>query len=74
MIDGGEHGKATLEIFRAYILDPRVGFRYWYKAIQASLSAAGFERLFIAYRNCRRRIQHGDRRIVMTENGPVLTK
>lgn len=72
MIDGGEHGKATLEIIRAYLQDPRVGFRYWYKAIQASLSAAGLERLFLAYRNLRRRIQHGDRHVVMTESGPVL--
>jgi glycosyltransferase involved in cell wall biosynthesis len=73
MIDGGEHKKATLEIFKAYIADPRVGFRYWYKAIQASLSAAGFERLFMAYRNFRRQIQHGDRHVVMMENGPVLS-
>lgn len=73
MIDGGEHKKATFEIFKAYFADPRVGFRYWYKAIQASLSAAGFERLFMAYRNFRRQIQHGDRHVVMMENGPVLS-
>jgi glycosyltransferase involved in cell wall biosynthesis len=74
MIDGGDHRRATLEIFRAYFADPRIGFRYWYKAIQASLSAAGFERLFIGYRNLRRRLQHGDRRVVMTDQGPELVE
>jgi hypothetical protein len=73
MIDGGEYRKATLEILRAYTLDPRVGFRYWYKAAQASLSLAGLEGLFLGYRNLRRRLQHGGRQVVMTDQGPQLT-
>lgn len=73
MIDGGEYRKATLEILRAYVLDPRVGFRYWYKAAQASLSAAGLEGLFLGYRNLRRRLQHGGRHVVMTDQGAQLT-
>lgn len=73
MIDGGEYRRATLEILKAYVTDPRIGFRYWYKAVQASLSAAGLERLFLGYRNLRRRLQHGDRHVVMTERGPELT-
>jgi glycosyltransferase involved in cell wall biosynthesis len=73
MIDGGEHKEATSEIFKAFFADPRVGFRYWYKALQASLSAVGLGRLFLAYRNVRRRIQHRKRHVVMTENGPVLS-
>jgi len=73
MIDGGEHKKATIEIFKAYASDPRIGFRYWYKAVQASLSAAGLERLFLGYRNLRRRLQHRDRHMAMTERGPELT-
>ncbi len=73
MIDGGDHRRATLEIFKAYSADPRIGFQYWYKAIQASLSAAGLERLFIGYRNLRRRLQHGDKHVVMTDQGPELT-
>jgi hypothetical protein len=72
MIDGGDHRRATIEILKAYFTDPRIGFRYWYKAIQASLSAAGLERLFIGYRNIRRRLQHGDRHMVMTDQGPEL--
>jgi hypothetical protein len=73
MIDGGEYKKATIEIFKAYFTDPRIGFRYWYKAVQASLSAAGLERLFLGYRNLRRWLQHRDRHMVMTERGPELT-
>ena len=73
MIDGGEHRKATSEIFNAFITDPRIGLRYWYKAVQASLSAVGLESIFLGYRNTRRRLQHRDRHMVMTERGPELT-
>ena len=73
MIDGGEHRKATSEIFNASITDPRIGLRYWYKAVQASLSAVGLERFFLGYRKLRRRLQYGDRHMVMTERGPELT-
>jgi hypothetical protein len=71
-IDAGEHRKAVGRLLKALYLDPPVFLRYWYKGVQASLSAIGLEKVFLAYRKLRRRIQHGGKRVALTDQGAVL--
>ncbi len=72
LIDAGDYRGATHRLVRAGRTDARVALRYWYKGIQAALSAAGLSRVFLAYRNLRRRAQHRQAAVVMGEGGACL--
>jgi glycosyltransferase involved in cell wall biosynthesis len=63
LIDAGRHGEAVGHLARALALHPGTVARYWYKVVQAVLSALGLEGLFLWYRNTRRRIRYRGRRI-----------
>lgn len=58
LIDAGEYQNAFKRLMQAVTLHPSTVLRYWYKVVQAGLSAVGFARLFEWYRNIRRKIQH----------------
>ncbi|MCJ7512113.1 MAG: glycosyltransferase, partial [Anaerolineales bacterium] len=72
LIDAGDYRGASLRWARAARTNARVGMRYWYKAVQAGLSAAGVSRWFIGYRNLRRSAQHRRAVLVMGESGGVI--
>ncbi len=72
LIDAGEYRQAATHFSRAMRIDPRVGLRYWYKGLQAGLSALGLAGLFLRYRSTRRRFQHQGRRVVVGDHGAVL--
>jgi glycosyltransferase involved in cell wall biosynthesis len=72
MIDAGAYRRAVGRFIRSFFLDPTVTLRYWYKVVQATLSAIGLSKLFFLYRNTRRKMQHGAKRVVLTENGATL--
>lgn len=74
LIDAGEYTAATRRILSAFATDPAVGLRYWYKAVQAAMSALGFAWLFFGYRRLRRRLQHGDAWVLPGEHGFVLVR
>ena len=63
LIDAGRYREAVSHLARALALHPGTVARYWYKAVQAILSALGLEGLFLWYRNTRRRIRYRGRRI-----------
>jgi hypothetical protein len=69
LIDAGEYREATRRFARAARRDPRVPARYWYKWIQAGLSALGLGSLFFGYRRMRRRVQHGSARVELGREG-----
>lgn len=69
LIDAGEYAAATRRFVRAGRHDVRVPVHYWYKVVQAGLSALGFSSLFLGYRQQRRRIQHRRARIGMGPHG-----
>ncbi len=71
-IDAGQHGKAVSRMIRTLRLDPLVFARYWYKFLQASISALGLDRIFFGYRRIRRRIQHGHAYVMIAEHGAEL--
>jgi glycosyltransferase involved in cell wall biosynthesis len=74
LIDAGEHRTAVRRMFKALGLAPEVFLKYWYKAVQAVMSALGLERLFLFYRKARRKIQHADTRVVMGDQGAELVE
>ena len=63
LIDAGRHGEAVGHLARALALHPGTVARYWYKVVQAVLSALGLEGLFLWYRNTRRRIRYRGRKV-----------
>jgi len=63
LIDAGDYRMAYRRVLRAVRLHPPTVARYWYKFIQAGLSAVGLSQLFFWYRSTRRRLKYGGRRI-----------
>jgi glycosyltransferase involved in cell wall biosynthesis len=68
-IDAGRPGLAVRYFWKAFSLSPALVARTWFKVIQAMGGALGLGRLFLAYRNARRKVQHGSRRLVVDEQG-----
>jgi len=62
LIDAGRHAEASRRMVHALGLHPPTVLRYWYKAVQAGLSALGLAGLFEWYRRARRRLTYGQRR------------
>jgi hypothetical protein len=50
LIDAGRHPEAFGRLWRAVGQHPRTVVRYWYKVVQAGLSALGLAGLFESYR------------------------
>ncbi|NIM93314.1 MAG: glycosyltransferase [Anaerolineales bacterium] len=72
LIDDGQHWEASKRMLRAYRRHPKSAHRYWYKAVQASLSTVGCEGLFLLYRDLRRKIQHRNRLVGVGGGGAEL--
>ncbi len=67
LIDAGEYGTAFHRLVRAAGQHLPTVARYWYKVVQAGLSALGLAPVFEAYRRTRRRIQYrGERESLRT--------
>lgn len=63
LIDAGHHSTAVGHMLRALPLYPPIFIRYWYKFVQSFLSALGMERMFLWYRDARRRLRFGYRTV-----------
>jgi len=74
LIDAGLYAEATRRFSRSARHDVRVPLRYWYKVLQASLSALGLSGLFLAYRGARRRMQHRRSQVVFGERGAIVSR
>jgi len=68
-IDAGQPRVALRHFWQALRFSPRQVFRYWYKVIQAAGEAIGMNDLFLSYRKTRRKVQHGQQRLVVNEQG-----
>ena len=64
LIDSGEPSLAFRHLARAATLHPPIVLRYWYKVVQAGLSALGLGAAFEWYRRTRRQILFGGREVV----------
>jgi glycosyltransferase involved in cell wall biosynthesis len=74
LIDDGQYGAAVKNFVRAFGIYPPVVFRYWYKVIQAALSAVGLEALFFTYRRTRRRLRYISDFVVIGDHGAMLVE
>jgi glycosyltransferase involved in cell wall biosynthesis len=72
LIDAGKPRQALDHFSEAARLSPRVVMRSWYKVAQAVGNTLGLEKLFLAYRNARRRFQHHGQGLRLDEQGVHL--
>ena len=72
LIDAGQYREAVQRLAQAFRHQPGVVLRYWYKVVQAVFSALGLVSLFVGYRNIRRKLQHRNAKVVVSEKGAVL--
>ena len=71
LIDAREYRAAVGHIFRASTQHPLTVLKYWYKAVQAILSAIGLAPVFEWYRRTRRRIQYQGQSVNPGDTGRV---
>ncbi len=72
LIDAGQPRVALGHFWKAFRLSPAQVGRVWYKVIQAMGLSIGFKGLFMSYRNNRRKLQHGHKRLVVNDQGVHL--
>lgn len=72
LIDAGDSRQALNHFRQAWRLSPKAVLNVWYKVVQATGNVLGFEKLFLAYRNTRRRFQHHGQRLYLDELGVHL--
>jgi glycosyltransferase involved in cell wall biosynthesis len=72
LIDAGQSRRALDHFRQAWGLSPRAILRVWYKVVQAAGNALGFEKVFLAYRTSRRRLQHHGQVLRLDEQGVHL--
>jgi len=70
LIDASQHAQALGHFRQALRLSPRSVGQVLYKVLQAFGGALGMERLFLAYRRSRRKLQHGGQRLRLSQAGP----
>ena len=63
LIDAGRYREAVRRLATAFGHHPATVARYWYKVVQALLSAMGLSSVFMWYRDTRRSIRFGGRRV-----------
>ena len=72
LIDAGQPRLALDHFRKAAGLSPGVVLHSWYKVVQAAGNTLGLEKLFLAYRNSRRRFQHHGQGLRLDDQGVHL--
>jgi glycosyltransferase involved in cell wall biosynthesis len=72
LIDAAHYRSSLKFLLRAMTISPAAALKYWYKYIQALMGLVGLERIFIGYRNLRRRIVHANQGLTLTKAGMVV--
>jgi hypothetical protein len=69
MIDAGQSSEALRHFIKAWKYYPGAVRKMWYKVVQALGGSLGLSKVFLAYRQTRRKMQHGSQQIQVDENG-----
>ena len=69
LIDSADYRQSLSHFWQAVRLSPGNALRYWYKLIQAFGGSIGFEKIFLIYRNARRKIAHKEQQMMVTDQG-----
>jgi glycosyltransferase involved in cell wall biosynthesis len=72
LIDAGKYRQAVQRMYKALFTSPQVFMKYWYKAVQAIAGMLGLEKMFLKYRELRRKIQYIESYIVVGQSGAEL--
>lgn len=72
LIDAGNSDLAMEHFRQAWQLSPETVLHSWYKVVQAMGNLLGLSRLFLAYRNARRRFQHKGQQLNLDDQGVHL--
>ena len=72
MIDAGQPRVALSHFIKAIRIAPRQVLPVWFKVAQAAGLSMGLQRLFLAYRIYRRKIQHRQKRVIVDDQGAHL--
>lgn len=73
-IDAGEYSRALKHYLKAVFLSAGIPLRAWRKGIQAFAGTVGLMQLFLLYRSGRRRIQFGEKQLLVDESGVRWSK
>jgi len=69
LIDAGQPSKALRHLITACRYSPFSVLRMWYKVVQALGGSMGLNKVFLTYRQSRRKMQHGSQQLLVDENG-----
>jgi len=69
LIDSGEPRKALGHFSEAWRITPEAVLKVWYKWLQALGGAMGLGKLFLFYREIRRKFQHQRKQLIVSEGG-----
>jgi hypothetical protein len=69
LIDAEDPGLALSHFRQAWKFSPRRVLSVWYKVLQALGGILGLGSLFLTYRRMRRKVQHGTKRLLVTDAG-----
>jgi glycosyltransferase involved in cell wall biosynthesis len=69
LIDSGQPAAALRHFSQAWTIDPRAVLKVWYKWVQALGGTLGLGKLFLVYRELRRKLQHQRKRLVVSNDG-----
>lgn len=69
LIDSSMPGKALKHFRQAWKIDPQAVWQVWYKWVQALGGLIGLEKLFLWYRQTRRKIKHHNNVLVVSDTG-----
>jgi glycosyltransferase involved in cell wall biosynthesis len=72
LIDAGDPRLALNHFRQAWQLSPKTVLHSWYKVVQAAGNTLGLGKLFLDYRNTRRRFQHHGQKLHLDEQGVHL--
>jgi glycosyltransferase involved in cell wall biosynthesis len=72
-IDAGNSRRALAQFWHAWQLSPKSVLLAWYKVIQALGGMLGAGKLFLDYRQARRRFSHKGQHIIVDESGVTLS-
>jgi len=69
LIDAGDPAQALSHFQQAWHISPKRVLKVWYKVLQALGGMFGLSSFFLAYRRTRRKVQHGTKRLVLSDSG-----
>jgi glycosyltransferase involved in cell wall biosynthesis len=69
LIDSHQFTSALRHFLKAALYSPNAVLKTWYKLIQAAFGALGLSKLFIIYRDLRRKVQHKSQKLLVSSAG-----